>query len=150
MHACPTGAITEGSFDRTKCIRNYMLNGKIMPEAYRHYIGTDGGAKGILGCDICQRVCPINAPIEEQRQDAEAFTLHELLTCNKETLTRFAALYGRNYAIRNRIVAQAVLAAANQQDERQTRVITELQRSLSPAIQEHAIWAIRETTKNVK
>lgn len=70
----------------------------------------------MIGCDICQRVCPYNALPERERQDTDEFTLAELLACAPDTMERFATLYGRNYAIRNRVIAQALLAAANSGD----------------------------------
>ncbi len=141
MRACPTGAITEEGFARAKCIRNYMFSGKAMPEAYRDLIGTEEGAMGIVGCDICQRVCPYNAQAEAERQTREAFSIEELLRCTPETLERFALLYGKNYANRNRIVAQAVLAAVNRRDEACFPLILSLQNSPSPLVAEHARWA---------
>lgn len=141
MAACPTGALSESGFARDKCLRNYMLGGKAIPEGYRGYIGTENGTMGIVGCDICQRVCPFNAKAEKARCDQDAFTLMELLDCAPETLERFAAWYGRNYAIRNRIVAQAVLAAANMRDGSLLERVRALRESPSPIVREHAAWA---------
>ena len=144
MQACPGGAITEEGFVKEKCIRYYMMSGKAMPEQLRPYIGK--GSYGVIGCDICQRVCPGNVRMEEQRGEDTAFLLEELLVCTPETVERFGALYGRNYANRNRIIAQAVLAAANSEDMRYLPMIEALEDSPSALVREHVTWAIEKMT----
>lgn len=142
MRACPTGAITTEGFIKEKCLRFYMLNGKPIPEEYRGLIGAAGGSKGIVGCDVCQRACPEN---EQDAYDAgDVFSLEELLACSDETLGRFGELYGRNYAIRNRILAQAALAAGNSQDGRYLPMLLQLCDSPSPTVMEHARWAVQK------
>lgn len=151
MKACPGGAITKDGFVKEKCIRFYMMNGKPMPEHLRQYIGAKDGSYAIIGCDICQRVCPGNARREENRQemDANAFTLEELLDCSAETRERFGNLYGHNYDIRNRIISQALLAAGNSGDEKYLPLIEPYLQSKSAAVQEHAAWAV-EKIKNLQ
>ena len=56
-------------------------------------------------------------------------------------MERFATLYGRNYAIRNRVIAQALLTAANSGDAAFLPQITALENSPSPVVAEHACWA---------
>lgn len=142
IKACPGGAITEAGFIKERCIRFYMMSGKPMPEELRPYIGVKGGSYAIIGCDLCQRVCPGNMAMEDKRKPAENdFTLEEMLDPAAETLERFGALYGRNYAIRNRIIAQALLAAGNSGDIKYLPKILQLQESPSPLVREHAQWA---------
>ena len=143
---CPTGAITENGFVKERCIRFHMMNGKPMPEEMRPYIGAEDGSKGILGCDLCQRVCPANGQSEKARSLADDFSLEELLTCDPETLARFSELYGKNYAIRNRILAQAILTAA-QKGERYAEQVEALRGSSSSAVAEHAAWMLRKIKK---
>ena len=144
MHACPGGAITEDGFVKEKCIRYYMMSGKAMPEHLRPYVGN--GSYSVIGCDICQRVCPGNERMEKKRGEDAAFSLEELLICTPETLERFGALYGRNYANRNRIIAQAVLATANSGDMRYLPMIEALKDSPSALVREHVVWAIEKMT----
>ena len=148
MQACPGGAISPDGFVKEKCIRFYMLNGKPMPEHLRPYIGAEQGSYAVLGCDICQRVCPGNAQTEAMRDTGKyEFTLEELLQCTPETLQRFGEIYGRNYAVRNRIIAQALLAAGNSGDLKYLPYIEVLRASASPAVQEHAAWAAENIKK---
>ena len=145
--ACPSGAITDNGFVKERCIRFYMLSGKPMPERLRKYIGAQDGARAIVGCDICQRVCPANAETEEQRTLNDDFTLRETLACEAQTMAGFAALYGKNYAIRNRIIAQALLAAGNLGDPAYLEEITALTQSSSALVAEHARWAKEKIEK---
>ena len=150
MEACPTGAIREDGFHRERCIRHHMLSGKAMPEEMRPLIGSDRGVRGIVGCDICQRACPANAEMEKQRVSTDDFTLEELLACTPETVERFAALYGKNYAVRNRLLAQAALAAAHTGDPRYLPDLERLCESASPTVAEHARWAVEILKKTAK
>lgn len=150
MKACPGGAITENGFVKEKCIRFYMMSGKPMPEHLRPYIGAKGGSYAIIGCDLCQRVCPGNKAMEDMRKPTENdFALEEMLDPAAEMLERFGALYGRNYAIRNRIIAQALLAAGNSGDTKYLPRIHELKDSPSSLVREHAVWA-EEKMKNLQ
>ena len=144
---CPGGAITTEGFQRDRCIRNYMMSGKPMPEHLREYIGAETGAKGVIGCDLCQRVCPANANSEKQWTAEDDFTLKELLTCDAQTLERFGALYGKNYVNRNRMIAQALLTAANMGDTAFLKEIETLTGHPSALVAEHARWAREKIEK---
>lgn len=39
-NACPTGAITAEGFVRERCLRNYMLSGKSVPQEFRAHYGV--------------------------------------------------------------------------------------------------------------
>lgn len=148
--ACPTGAITPQGFVKERCIRFHMLSGKPMPEEMRPLIGDSRGVRAIVGCDICQRVCPANQEIEKRRSGEDALSLSQLLRCDADTMEQFAALYGKNYANRNRILAQAVLAAAHTGSPEYTQEIAALRGSPSPLVAGHADWAVQEIEKKNK
>lgn len=63
IDACPTRAITPFSVDATRCISYLTLEhqGPIAPE-FHSAIGDR-----LLGCDICQDVCPYNQPARQHR-----------------------------------------------------------------------------------
>jgi len=57
VSACPTGALGETSFDKTKCLSFItQKKGKLTPEeaALMKMAGT------VWGCDLCQEACPHN------------------------------------------------------------------------------------------
>lgn len=142
--ACPGMAISDQGFDKTRCLRYYMLNGKPMPLEYRDRIGGNGGAKGIIGCDICQRVCPANIESDLLYREDDPFTLDELLLCSGDTLERFGKTYGSNYAVRNRIISQAILAAVAMNRTDLKPQICKLLDNPSATIRDHAAWAIEK------
>ena len=107
--ACPAGAIGPDGIHPTRCLRFLMSQPQqLAPDRY--------AAMGdrILGCETCQRVCPMN---RGQRADAPSpaqsapFSLERLLTA--PDLDAVAAQIGRNYARKGRLQLQAALAAAN-------------------------------------
>jgi epoxyqueuosine reductase QueG len=55
LKACPTNAITKDKLEPEKCIR-YFQNHGIYPDETI----TKAAGNRLLGCDICQRVCPHN------------------------------------------------------------------------------------------
>ncbi|MBR5382349.1 MAG: hypothetical protein IK133_00865 [Clostridia bacterium] len=140
--ACPTGAITEHGFIKERCIRFHMLSGKPMPEEYRELIGTLPGVHAILGCEVCQRACPANSENGLSSEEEAPYKLGDYLVMSDDTLAGFAERYGRNYANRNRILAQAALAAGNSGDPSLIPLLERLLDSSSETVAEHARWAI--------
>lgn len=72
--ACPAHAISEEGYDVKKCMRFYM-DGADYPEWVRDIQRTH------LGCEICQQVCPRNAPLgfgEPTEDMRAAFDLERL------------------------------------------------------------------------
>ena len=70
-NACPTKAITKNGFDYTKCLRQL--------QEQQTYVTDDEADKlknKLLGCDICQAVCPYNKhikPIENPLKELVEF-----------------------------------------------------------------------------
>lgn len=63
IDACPTGAITPWSVDARKCISSVTLEDRGMPSSE---VASKAG-EWLLGCDICQEVCPHNQPTRRSR-----------------------------------------------------------------------------------
>lgn len=137
MEACPTGAIDIEGVDPSKCMRQHMANGNVMPGGLRHKMGTR-----LLGCDICQSVCPNNQAtqiFDRQRQ----FTIMDCLVSDKELLNKLSSRIGSNLAIKNRICAQACIAAGNAHRPEYTPILRRLADHPSDTVREHAKWALR-------
>jgi ferredoxin len=100
--ACPTGALGGDGRKMALCLRNHLFT-KDMPEAMRDHAQT------LLGCERCQRVCPINAgvaavPIADEQRGAAG--LGRLLAGDVAPLAGFV---GKNLARKQAMAAQAAL-----------------------------------------
>lgn len=144
---CPTGAIMpEGVIDHTKCIRNYMGSGLVVPGEIRKAYGVR-----LLGCEICQRVCPKNADVLKNLslpapEELNMFSLQKLLDFDgssyKTTLQDISGIIGRNYARKNRILGDAVIAAGNTKDSRLLKYLKETLNYPHVPVRVHSAWAI--------
>lgn len=141
--ACPSGAIDEhGMSHPEKCLRNFMLEGIVVPEHLRSKIGMK-----LIGCDVCQRVCPMQTRFE-RAQDVSAFTLDMFMTTDaaafSDAVMRLAEQIGRNTARPQRVRAQAALLAGNLRNPAYLPVLHVWSQSEFEAVREHALWAIRQ------
>jgi len=108
IDACPTNAITPWSVDATKCISGITLEERVRPD-------PESAAKvgdWLLGCDICQEVCPHNQPTRlslrmgthpEYDGRNAAFSLRAVLGWDEQTRR---AAFGPSAL--NRVLAQHV------------------------------------------
>lgn len=140
--ACPSGAMDEqGLAHPERCLRNFMMEGNVTPEPLRKKMGMR-----LLGCDICQRVCPMQ-PDFAQTTPIQV-RLDELVTADaaafSETVSRLGALIGRNAARLQRVRAQAALLAGNSGNAAYLPVLREWARSPFEAVREHAVWAMEQ------
>ena len=61
VDACPTKALSAMGLDASKCLRHYMNIGKFPNKA----VAKKAGLR-LLGCDICQDVCPHNSQVRKE------------------------------------------------------------------------------------
>ena len=101
---CPSGAIGSNGYDFRNCARAYM-GGDPMERWVLDAMTC------ILGCEICQRICPYNAGIEPISEMPEAFRLEELLKGNVKPVL---AIVGKNLNKNGRIIQHACVVAAHQ------------------------------------
>ena len=144
IDACPTGALSGDEFDHTRCLRAHMFQGPPVPEEFRQKMGGR-----LLGCEECLRACPHNAhAFEKAIEPPDA--LKRILDIRRalvpeereEYMREFGALLGWNMAIPNRVIAQALLVAGNLGMHELKPLIEPLAASKSPAVSEHARWAL--------
>jgi epoxyqueuosine reductase len=147
INQCPTGAIMpEGAIDMTKCIRDHMGSGRLVPPKIRKAYGVR-----LIGCEICQRVCPKNAHVLRNlplppREELEIFSLPKLLDLNepswKVTLESISDVIGNNYARKNRILGDAVIAAGNTKDSNLLKYLNETLKYPHVPVRAHSAWAV--------
>jgi len=140
IKACPSGALDENGMSHPeKCMRNFMMEGTVVPEHVRHRMGMR-----LLGCDLCQRACPLQ-PDQQNAQKAR-YVLKDFVTDDKKVFSdaaaRLAEEIGRNAARPQRIRAQAALLAGNSGNADYLPVLREWEQMPFDAVSEHAKWAI--------
>lgn len=139
--ACPSGALDRrGMSHPERCMRNFMMEGVVVPESLRARMGMR-----LLGCDICQRVCPMQPPRPQQR--SEDIALDRFVTSDAQLFSKsveeLARRVGRNVARPQRVRAQAALLAGNRADRKDLPVLLEWAQSPFAAVREHALYAVR-------
>lgn len=138
--ACPAGAIDErGMSHPERCLRNFMMEGVVAPRELREKMG-----QRLLGCDICQRVCPMQPRMAPDAR--ESFPLSDFMTLDErafgDSVALLAQRVGRNVARPQRVRAQAALLAGNLREKAHLPVLRAWAQSPHEAVREHARWAI--------
>lgn len=138
---CPSGAIDEnGMTHPERCLRNYMMEGVVVPEDIREKMGMT-----LIGCDLCQRVCPMQ-PHVQNTDGLPVFSLDEFLTEDvqafRQAIDRLGQVIGRNISRPQRVRAQAALLAGNLADPAYLSVLQTWSCAEFQAVREHARWAI--------
>ena len=138
IRACPVGAIgPDRTVDRTKCLRA-VSEEEPVPESTRHLLGNR-----LLGCDICQNVCPYNAPLA----GGEPLTV-KLAGLFSGDVVLLKEIIGTNYARKKKLMIKAAIAAGNLKRDDLTAPLTELMNTTEdPAVREVCRWAIKEMEK---
>ena len=135
--ACPAGALDEfGQVDLTRCLRMFMISGKPYPEELRPLLENR-----LLGCDDCQLCCPHNAGKSRSGGDGEP-SLYALLAGDKMTFQKLKEDVGTNFARKNRILAQALLCAADRGDPGLRPLVEPYLSHTDEAIRAHAAWCL--------
>lgn len=139
--ACPTHAIDEEGFHRERCVRQWMLVGKSVPEDIRLATGNM-----FLGCDICQRACPKNPAATAVAKDV--ISVERVLSASKEATDEMRDLIGANIAIPNRVLTQGCILAGCSGKQAYLPLLQALKDHPSEMVVEHAAWAVKQIEKN--
>jgi epoxyqueuosine reductase len=153
MEACPTGAIEmEGQVTPSKCIRYHMLSSDFIPSDIREKMGDK-----MLGCDICQSVCPFNKKgildaILPANEEMELFNIGDILdewpAGLKNRMNKMGDLIGNNYARAQKILSTAIVLAGNSGDQAYVPALVRLLGHPHPPIRGHSAWAIGKIKPN--
>jgi len=147
IEACPTGALAPYAMDASRCVAylNIELRGTI-PEGLRAGMGNN-----VLGCDICQDVCPWNrraavsaAPEFQPRAGMVAPRLEELAGMSEQDYRqrfRHSAVKRAQYAGLRRNVA---VAMGNSGNPAFLPILQEWIAGGDAVLAEHAAWAARQ------
>lgn len=140
--ACPSGALDDqGLSHPERCLRNFTMEGIIVPEDFRSKIGMR-----LIGCDICQRVCPMQPRMKPT--SPAAYPLSDLITEDavrfSDVVAKLSEQIGRNAARPQRIRAQAALLAGNSRNKSYLPVLRTWAELPFDAVREHSRWAIHQ------
>lgn len=133
LRACPVSAIgSDRGVDRAKCLRA-VSETEPVPENVRRLLGNR-----ILGCDICQNVCPYNALLSGG--DPIHVSLADLLNGNIDELKQ---LIGSNYARKKKMAVKAAIAAGNLKRIDLIPTIRKLMNTTDEAsVKDACVWAL--------
>jgi len=101
---CPSEAIGDAGYCFQKCARAYM-GGEAMEDWVMDSLSC------ILGCELCQKVCPYNFTVLPVEEMPEAFRLEELLKGNVKPALE---IVGKNLNKQGRMIQHACVVAARQ------------------------------------
>ncbi len=101
---CPSKAISDNGYDYAKCARAYM-GGEPMEDWVMDCMTS------ILGCELCQSICPYNREIEPMQEVPGAFALEKLLSGDVKPALE---IVGTNLNKDGRLIQHACVMAAKQ------------------------------------
>ena len=122
-----------------RCIRNFMMEGIVAPEHLREKMGMR-----LIGCDICQRVCPMQPKFESGR--TLGLKLDELATTDpvvfSASIQKLSAEIGRNAARPQRVSGHRRRCWPGTAAKKSICPVLEAWSQLPfEAVAEHARWA---------
>jgi epoxyqueuosine reductase len=150
LDACPTGAlVAPNQLDARRCISYLTIEQRgPLAAADRPLIGSH-----LLGCDICQEVCPWNQghvplPWPELAAGPSAgrdFDLLEALDLSEQEFRERFRVSAVSRTKRSGFVRNAVVALANHGDRRAVPALARrLAEDSDPVVRGHAAWALRQ------
>jgi epoxyqueuosine reductase QueG len=101
---CPSSAISDSGYDYKTCARAFM-GGEPMEDWVMDAMTS------ILGCELCQSICPYNREIEPVPDVPEAFALEKLLSGDVKPALE---IVGTNLNKHGRLIQHACVMAAKQ------------------------------------
>ena len=142
MAVCPTGAISEQGFAPERCLRALMKN-NLLPDDLAKL-----SKNRLYGCDLCQRVCPMNQAASvpmpsELAEFLEIPTLIQRSLQGRKALEPLIPLLGRNYVRPLYFLCRAACAAGNSNDPGLLPAVAPLLDHPDPAVRHNAERAVR-------
>ncbi len=146
IDACPTGAIPSPYLvDSTRCISYLTIElGGAIPASQRTALGD-----WVLGCDVCQEVCPWNRKTDPVADEAflpgrhlETRSLADLVRLDEASFREEFRPTAMERPRRRGLVRNALIVAANVSDETALRAAEERLDDPEPVVRGAAAWAL--------
>ena len=143
LDACPTGALNAPAvLDAGRCIAYWTIeHSGAVPEAWKHTLGDH-----VFGCDICQEVCPWNAPLSARASlrpaATEAPSRADVLAMGRGAWRRRFGKTAVNRATRRGLQRNAALSAGSSGDRSCLPALAAAARVREPGLSDAALWAL--------
>lgn len=145
ISACPTGALVgEFELDISLCISHLTQMRGIVPRHLRPLMGTT-----VYGCDICQEVCPQNAPaLPGNSEDFHPGPLNarvdliRLLLMSEQDFRQTLKASTAGWIGRNRLRRNACIALGNLRNPAAVESLGDALLDGSAMVRAHAVWAL--------
>ncbi len=142
LDACPTGALAEGLvMDARRCIAYLTIEHRgPIPRAFRPQLGP-----WVFGCDVCQEVCPWNAPgAATSSADADGLLpfLPDLLRLDPSAFRRRFHDTSLARARRRGLLRNAAVVLGNTGNPAAVPALRHALGDRDPLLRQHAAWAL--------
>lgn len=144
LDACPTGAIVAPAVvDAGRCIAYWTIeHAGPVPDEWKHTLGDH-----VFGCDICQEVCPWNAPLASRapsRPAPEAPSRANVLAMGRGAWRRRFGKTAVNRAARRGLQRNAALSAGGSGDRACLPELTAAAGKAEAGLSNAARWALEK------
>ena len=139
LDACPTEALREPRvLDAARCIAYWTIEHRgVVPDGAKALVGGH-----VFGCDVCQEVCPWNAPLAGGGPSAAPPSRRELLAMGKGAWRRRFGTSAVNRATRRGLQRNAAIAAGLAGDRACLPALSAAARVEEPGLADAARWAL--------
>jgi epoxyqueuosine reductase len=140
LDACPTGAfVSPGTLDAGRCIAYWTIEHYgAVPDVWKAAVGEH-----VFGCDVCQEVCPWNAPVMLLAAAAPAAPARaEILGMGKGAWRRRFGKTAVNRAARRGLQRNAALSAGASADAACLPALRNAAALQEPGLSDAARWAL--------
>jgi epoxyqueuosine reductase len=148
LDACPTGALKAPAvLDAARCIAYWTIeHSGPVPDEWKHTLGDH-----VFGCDICQEVCPWNAPLASRAPPspaAEAPSRADVLAMGRGAWRRRFGKTAVNRAARRGLQRNAALSAGSSGDRASLPALAAAARLGEPGLSDAARWALEKLSRH--
>jgi len=140
LDACPTQAfLSPGLLDARRCLAYWTIEHRgALPDTVKEQIGSH-----VFGCDVCQEVCPYNAPAQSRPAVADAPSRAQWLAMGKGEWRRRWGATALNRAGRRGIQRNAAASAGAVGDCGCGALLPRHARGADAGLADAAGWALR-------
>jgi len=147
LEACPTGAFrAPAELDASRCLAYWTIeHAGPVPDAWKAALGNH-----VFGCDVCQEVCPWNAPLAvlDPAGSPEAPTRDEVLAMGRGAWRRRFGKTAVNRAGRRGLQRNAALSAGAAADRRCEAALRRTASLEEPGLSDAARWALARLVRH--